>query len=240
MLETLAAPVVTHRETSSHRWLKFAAMVALIVGLILIARATGLRLSDLSPDRIRNFVLSFGKWAPAVYLIAYGQPLIPLPASILTLSAGVAFGTGWGSLAALAGATIRACGQFALARALGREAVSGLLRGRLEQLDHKLGDSGFRTVFLVRLIPNFPFDVQNYLFGFSRVHAGPYILGTVLGITPGIFLYVYLGYSLVDPKEWWKLGLAICLLIALFLAQRLWKARAATTRVPLDGVATSA
>ena len=203
--------------------LQLLALALLALGIGWAARALGWRPSDLTPDRVRAFVLSFGAWAPAVYLLAYGQPIVPLPASLMTITGGLAFGPVWGTMAALGGATIRACAEFGVARLLGRKAVARLLKGRVASLDQQLGDNGFQAVLLIRLIPNLPFDVQNYGLGFSRVRFRPYVLATVLGMLPGAFAYVYLGYSLTDPANLWKLLLAAGIIAALFVAQRAWK-----------------
>ena len=182
-------------------------------------------ISQITPERVRAFVLSCGLWAPVIYLMAYGQPIVPLPASVMTAAGGLAFGPAWGTLAALSGATIRACSQFLIAKLLGRDAVAKLLKGKIAALDQKLGEHSFKAVLLIRLIPNFPFDVQNYGLGFSRVRFGPYALATFLGIIPGSFAYVYLGYSLTDPAQLWKLGLAVLLIVGLMVVTSWWKRR---------------
>ncbi len=202
-------------------WLKLTVFVALLAGLWWGLQALGIRVTDFTPERVRAFVLSFGVWAPAIYLLVYGQPIIPLPASILTVAAGLAFGPSWGTVAALTGGTIRACGQFLITRLLGRDLVAKLFRGKMATLDAQIGANGFVTVLLIRLIPNVPFDLQNYGLGFSRVRFSPYALATFLGMIPGSFAYVYLGYSLTDPKQLWKLGVAVLLIIGLIVLQRI-------------------
>jgi uncharacterized membrane protein YdjX (TVP38/TMEM64 family) len=203
-------------------WLKLGLFVLLAVGVYGLVRAAGVDARHMTPERIRAFVLSFGIWAPAIYLLAYAQPIVPLPASVMTITGGLAFGPIWGTLAALVGATLRACSQFLVARLLGRDAVAKLLKGRAAALDQRIGEHGFHTVLLIRLIPSLPFDVLNYGLGFSRVRFVPYALASFLGMMPGSFAYVYLGYSLSDPKQLWKLGLAITLIVGLMLAQRAW------------------
>jgi uncharacterized membrane protein YdjX (TVP38/TMEM64 family) len=138
----------------------------------------------------------------------------------MTLTGGLAFGPLWGMLAALGAATARACTQFGVARLLGREAVAKLLRGRAAALDQKIGQNSFKTVLLVRLIPNVPFDMQNYGLGFSRARFIPYAVATLLGMIPGCFAFVYLGYSLTDPAQIWKLLVAILLIAGLILLQQ--------------------
>ena len=215
-------------------WVKLGAFLLLVIGLGWVLKALGVDFTQVTPERIRGFVLSFGIWAPAIYLLAYGQPIIPLPASVMTITGGLAFGPLWGALAALGGATVRACSEFLVARLLGREAVAKLLKGKVAELDQKIGAHGFKTVLLIRLIPNLPFDVQNYGLGFSQVRFGPYALASFLGMIPGSFAYVYLGYSLTDPKQIWKLGVAILIIVGLMLAQRAWKSRQHQTPAPGD------
>lgn len=203
--------------------MRVAAFVLIVAGLVWSLAAIGVDVARITPERVRTFVLSFGVWAPAIYLLAYGQPLVPLPASVMTITGGLAFGPLWGTLAAVAGATTRACGQFLVARLLGREAVAALLRGRAASLDARLGRNSFLAVLVIRFVPNVPFDVQNYGLGFSRVRFAPFALATLLGILPWSFAFVYLGYSLVDAANRWKLLLALVIMAGLLLATGIWR-----------------
>ena len=212
---------------------RIALLILIVVGIGGVLRACGVDVRDLSPERLQQFLLSFGIWAPAIYLLAYGQPLVPLPASVMTITGGLAFGPWWGTLAALTGATVRACAEFGIARLLGRAAVAKLLKGKVAALDEKLGANGFKAVLFIRLLPNLPFDVQNYGLGFSRVRFAPYALASVLGMMPGCFAFVYFGYSLTDPRQLWKLVLAVVIIAGLMWAQRLWKRR--KPRIAQDG-----
>lgn len=204
-------------------WIRLALLTLLVVGIGWLAKLAGFDVRQMTPDRVQQLVLSFGAWAPVVYLLAYAQPLVPLPASVMTITGGLAFGPAWGTAAAMVGATLRACTEFAVARLLGREVVAKLLKGKAAALDARIGENGFKTVLLIRLIPNLPFDMQNYGLGFSRIGFVPYASATFLGMLPGCFAYVYLGYSLTDPKQIWKLGVAVLLIVGLIVLQRALK-----------------
>lgn len=224
-LGAVVGSALQHQDMKNSLWTKLGVFILVMVGLAWIARALGFDVSQLSSEKVRTFVVSFGVWAPLIYLAVYGQPIVPLPASLMTIAGGLAFGPLWGTLGALTGATVRACSQLGVARLLGRGTVARLLKGKVAQLDQKIQGNSFKTVLLIRLIPNLPFDVQNYGLGFSRVRFAPYAVATFLGMIPGSFAYVYLGYSLTDPKQFWKLGLAIALIIALMVATSKWKRR---------------
>ena len=206
-------------------WWKLIGCAAVMVALWFGLRAAGVDLFAIRPERVRVFVLSFGVWAPLIYLLVYSQPIVPFPVSILTIAGGLAFGPVWGMVAAVAGATTRACGQFGVARLLGYDTVATLLRGRrATALNDKIRDNSFHTVLWIRLIPNVPFDMQNYGLGFSKVRFWPYALATLLGIMPGCFAFVSLGYSLTDPRQLWKFLLAILLMAGLSFLPRAWSA----------------
>ena len=65
--------------------------------------------------------------------------------------------------------------------------------------------------------------MQNFSLGFSRIRFASFVPATFLGMIPGAFAYVYLGYSLTDPKHLWKLGVAVGIIVALMLIQHAWK-----------------
>lgn len=202
------------------RWIKLGLFVLLVLSIGVGLKALGIDLTQITPERVRAFVLSFGTFAPLAYLVAYGQPIIPLPALVMTIAGGLAFGPFWGTMAALVGSMVRACGQFLIAKRLGREAVEKILRGRLAQFDQRIGDSGFKAVLLFRLIPNFPYDIQNYGLGFSRVRFRAFALATLIGAIPWTVPLVYFGYSLTDLKQLWKLIIAMLLIAGLVFVQR--------------------
>lgn len=195
-------------------WL--SAVLAIILGL----KALGVDLSDITPERIRALLIPYGAGAPMLYVAAYSQPFVPLPASIMTMAAGLAFGPWWGLMAAVCGATLRACGQFLIARRLGRNTIARFLKGRTAHIDERIGARGFATVLLIRLIPNVPYDLQNLALGVSRVRFWPYALATLIGIVPASFAFVYFGDSLTNPAQTWKLLAAALLVIAVVWVQR--------------------
>ena len=188
-------------------------LAAAVVAAVALAQIVGVDLRRWSPETIKAYMLSFGQLAPVVYLLVYGQPIIPLPASLMMLASGLAFGPVWGSAAALAGGTIRACSQFLLVRLLGRQAAAQLFKDRLVKLRSRIGERAITTVMLIRIVPNLPFDVQNCALALSGIRFWPYALGSFLGLIPGVLVYVYFGYSLTDLRQSWKLFLALGLVL---------------------------
>ena len=202
-------------------WLNAGLLLLLAAGGYAGLKAAGVDVATITPPQIRQAVVSFGVWSPLIYLLIWGQPIVPLPATVMWIAAGLAFGPWWGGALVVVCSTIRACGQFVIAKRLGREVVERLLKGRLAQFDAHVGDNGFKAVLLVRLVPNVPFDLQNYGLGFSRVRFGDFALASFLGIIPWSIVMVVFGDSLTDLTQVWKL-IGILLLISGGLAAARW------------------
>lgn len=119
--------------------------------------------------------------------------LTPIPASALTIAAGISFGLVRGILVVDIAATIGAIAALYLGRLLGRDAVRGMAGARLDSLDELLSRRGLLSVILVRLVPIFPFAAVNYASGLTAVKVRDYVIGTAIGILPASVAYVAVG-----------------------------------------------
>jgi uncharacterized membrane protein YdjX (TVP38/TMEM64 family) len=142
-----------------------------------------------------------------------------MPASLVLMAGGLSFGPIAGFLASLIGATLRGCGQFLIAKRCGREAVQTMLKGRWADWDRRIGRHGFWTVFWLRIIPNVPFDFQNFGLGLSNVSFRAFAPATLLGLVPGVFLWVYLGHTLTELRHLWKIIAVLLGILALWALQ---------------------
>lgn len=141
----------------------------------------------------RDFIHSFGAWAPIMYLLVYIiATILVVPGTLLTLVGALLFGTWLGTLYTVIGATIGAVAAFHVARFGGRGIVEKLLKGKLIAFDEEIEKNGFKIVFFFRLVPIFPFSVINYALGITKVRMKDYTAATFLGMIPGTFVYTYL------------------------------------------------
>ena len=147
-------------------------------------------------DGIRDYVLSYGVWAPvASTLLMVLQALAaPLPSFVITFANGLAFGTFWGWVLSLSGHTLAAAVCFGISRALGRGPVEALVgRTGLESADRWFARWGLYAVLVARLVPGISFDVVSYAAGITRMGFRRFLAATVLGIFPQTLVYSYLG-----------------------------------------------
>ena len=79
----------------------------------------------------------------------------------------------------------------AVTYAIGRRLGQGLLRKfagrRLNRLSQRLGRRGLLAMVIVRLLPIAPYSIVNVVAGASQIGWRDFMLGTAIGLTPGIF-----------------------------------------------------
>lgn len=189
--------------------------VALLTIITYINR-TGL-LSEVSPESIREFISGFGAYAPLIYIILFAiVPLTFFPDSVLAVSSGLIFGLVKGSLYTMIGAFLGGTLAFFISRTLKKDFIDVLTKGKYDKFHSKIEINGFFTVLILRLIPLFPFDIISYGAGLSKVSYRDFMIGTLIGIIPGVLVFVNIGASSVHMDSS-RFYVSISMLIGLFL-----------------------
>lgn len=176
---------------------------------------------------LRDYILSFGPWAPvASLLLMVIQALVPpIPSFFVIFANGLAFGAVWGGLLSVAGGTVAALVSFTIARALGRGPVEALVgRAGLASADGWFARWGGWTILLARLLPGVPVDAISYAAGLTSMAPRRFLAASVIGMLPQTLLYAYLGEH--APQYLWVMCAATVVvlsggtLVALFLKRR--------------------
>jgi uncharacterized membrane protein YdjX (TVP38/TMEM64 family) len=130
----------------------------------------------------------------AIYII---QTALSLPgAAILSLAAGAIFGAVMGTMYVNIGATVGATLAFLVARYLFHDVIQKKFGPRLEKINRELETRGFNYLLFLRLVPLFPFFLINLGSGLTNMPLRTFILGTLVGIIPGSFVFCNAGASL--------------------------------------------
>lgn len=186
------------KSTRTKTTVKFILLLAFVVGAFVGVRTLGIS-EYLDEEALRSWIEGFGVWGPLVYIAIYSiAPSLMLPGLPLTVVGGILFGPVWGTVYVITGATIGASLAFLLARHMGRDWVAGAARGRLEELDKKVAESGWKIVAFTRLIPVFPFNFLNYAFGLTRVKFTHYVAASFVFMLPAVVAYTVFSSSLLD------------------------------------------
>lgn len=150
-------------------------------------------------DGFRQFIRSYGYWAPAgSLLIMLIQSIFPIvPGLIVTMANAWVFGWIYGGLLSWTGALLGASCDFLFARWYGRPVVEySFLARYLPVAECYFARYGVLSLFIARLIPIIPFKAVSYSAGIARTSGSQFLLATGLGQAGPIALYSYLGADL--------------------------------------------
>ena len=167
----------------------------LLLGFFLIAFMVLARVFDLGGrvDELREWIVSMGTWGLFIYLLIYiAAVVLAVPGTVITILAGVLFGSFLGVLLVSVGSTAGASLAFILARFIAREPIAArfVQSEKFQRLDRMTQDHGAIIVAITRLIPLFPFNLVNYGFGLTRVPFWTYAFWSWLCMLPWTILFV--------------------------------------------------
>jgi uncharacterized membrane protein YdjX (TVP38/TMEM64 family) len=211
-----------------------ASKIAIIVGVLAAALLALMILQrngiDLRGSAQWLAVVGQQWWAPIAFIGLYALfNTLLLPATILTLTAGVVWGWLMGGVWVLVASTIGSAVPYFIARS-GAGWVGSLLQRKAGRVYSTLRNEGFMTLLLMRLVPVVPYNVLNYAAGLAGISARDYLAATFIGTIPGIFIFTYLASSiasgLISPRgAFVRILIAGLLLAALALISRKFAAR---------------
>jgi uncharacterized membrane protein YdjX (TVP38/TMEM64 family) len=202
------------------RWWPWAA-----VGFLLLAICLGWFLLPLREwiEALQSWLLGLGLWGVMIFtMILIIVTFLPAPDWPLPVAAGYIYGF-WAfplTYVSIAFASVLA---FLAARYLLRDKIGLLLnrRRKYRTLDKAVADDGWKVVVLMRLSPVVPFNLQNYALGVTAIPFMQYLTATLIGIIPGIAIYVYFGIfgrglgSGPNVFDWVLFGLGVLATVAL-------------------------
>lgn len=221
------------------------------IGAVLLAAIVGASLAvglTRSRAQVERLIATVGA-LPVDYWLAFsaGQILVAmcgvLPASIMAIAAGAAYGMVNGLLLSAGCTMLGGWLSFLLARSMLRPWIArwiGRHKGAA-RFDEAIAREGWRFVCLLRISPVMPFAATSYALGLTDLRQRDYLLGTLASL-PALAIYVSVGafgsrslallHMGAGPWRWIPpaLGVAALILAALRLQRVI-----ATAAAPLRG-----
>lgn len=168
--------------------------------------------------RLKEYLLSFGVWAPVVSgsLMVLQSVAAPLPAFVITFANGLLFGAFWGAVLSWSSAMVGAAVCYSIAKVLGRPVVERLVGVRsLGVADRFFQRYGRHAILIARLIPVISFDVVSYAAGVTSIGFMEFLVATGVGQLPATVVYSILGENMTNTARFglWVLGSVVALLV---------------------------
>jgi uncharacterized membrane protein YdjX (TVP38/TMEM64 family) len=142
----------------------------------------------------------------------------------------MAFGAWRGFAFGTAGMLIAAVVTFLPGRIVGRERVQRFTGPRLRRIAQFLHRRGLLAVMMVRVVPVAPFPVVNLAMGALRVPLRHFVIGTAVGIMPGMLaatvLSDQLAAALEEPSSinaWYVAGAVLVIAGLAYFARRVMR-----------------
>jgi uncharacterized membrane protein YdjX (TVP38/TMEM64 family) len=170
--------------------------------LALLLLAAAWKLTPLGTIANRHALAAFlAEWqgwsaAPLVIAMFVAGGLIAFPVALLMLATAAAIEPMIGFPSALCGILASAALLFAIGRRFGEQAVQNIAGRRFQRVRDMLHGNGVLAIALVRMIPILPFSLVNLAAGALRIRLVDFLLGTLLGLTPGLITIYALGATL--------------------------------------------
>ncbi|MEX2617270.1 MAG: VTT domain-containing protein [Alphaproteobacteria bacterium] len=183
---------------ASSRLIKLLALLFAVFGLVAIWRFTPL--SELTnPGDLIAWLQSIGSgfWMPAVVVVLFVLGgLVAFPVTVMIAVTGMMFNPFTAFLCGLAGSLLSAAVMFFIGYNVGRSPLRDLIGTKVNRVSRALARRGVLSVIALRMVPIAPFTLINLVAGASHIRASDFLIGTILGMTPGIFVVSFLGRQL--------------------------------------------
>ncbi|TDX48352.1 TVP38/TMEM64 family protein [Orenia marismortui] len=175
---------------------KVIAFVLVVAAVIFLVNKLGYMQYFKDPKLLKEAINGLGAWGPIVFgLLWVIAAVFFLPGSALGLVGGLIFGPWLGTLYTALGSTVGAVCAFLAGKYVARDMVKGMMEKnpKLNKIDEGVQAEGWRFVMLTRLVPIFPYNVQNYVYGLTSISLVSYAVATFVFMLPGCLAFSFAG-----------------------------------------------
>jgi phospholipase D1/2 len=200
-------------QTGKRQWVKLIVALALLLALAASWRWTPLS-EWIDIEKLAGWVYAMkgSLLVPvAVVGIYVAGGMLMIPVTLLVGATGIVFSPAIGTLYALAGCLLSGLTTYALGAKLGRNTIRKLSGKRSARLSRRLADNGIIAVAIIRNLPVAPFTIVNMMAGASRIKLKDFLIGTAIGMLPGILGVVVFSDRLLNAVRnpgWFNVSIA--------------------------------
>lgn len=192
-----AAEASTRRGFDWRRLWPVAVLVAGLAGAKALGLDAYLSFDQLQANReaLNAWVAANGALAVLVYAALYVLVVaFSLPGgAVMTVAGGFLFGQWLGTGVVVASATLGSVLVFLAAKTALADQLAAKAGPWLGRMRDGFNENALSYMLFLRLVPVFPFFVVNLVPAFLGVRISTYVLGTVVGIVPGSFVFASFG-----------------------------------------------
>lgn len=194
------------------KWIKIIVFLAIIIAVLVLNRHYGWssylgdtdNLMFLKTTVEENIVFALFLY---IVITIVGCVVLALPGITFAVIAGMLFGPVWGIFACLIATTLGAMIAFLVGRFFLKDAIKPMLEKN--KLMKKLlfsedGKSDVIVLMITRMIPIFPYNLQNFAYGITDIGFWKYSIFTFVFMFPGVSFFTIGAAGLTAGEDKWK------------------------------------
>lgn len=146
-------------------------------------------------DQLKLWVDDYGVVTGLVFMAVYAVAVaFSIPGAVfITIAGGLMFGPYLATVYVVIGATVGALAVFLAARYAFQDFFRQKVGNAAKRMEAGFRENELSYMFILRLVPLFPFWLVNLVPAFLGVSVRTYLIGTLIGIIPGAFVYSLVG-----------------------------------------------
>jgi uncharacterized membrane protein YdjX (TVP38/TMEM64 family) len=192
--------------------IKIVIFIIIILAIVILNNHYGWS-KYLADTKNLNFLKQMVNENTAIALISYiiltviGCVVLAIPGVTFALFAGILFGPILGTFACLIGTTIGAALAFIVGRFFLKETIKPMLEKNktLKKLLFSDNEKSDMIILMItRMVPIFPYNLQNFAYGITDIGFWKYTIYTFIFMFPGVAFFTIGSAGLTAGEDKWK------------------------------------
>ena len=222
-------------------WIFIAIIIAVLVLNHIFGWSAWLRdtdnlafLADMVHDNLFAAILIY------IAVTVVGSVVLAVPGVTFAIIAGLVFGPVLGTFCCVLAATLGAMAAFIAGRFFLKDSIKPAIEKNAllkKWLFDETGRNEMFVLMITRLVPLFPYNLQNFAYGVTDIPFAEYSIGSFIFMIPGTAMYT-IGFAGLADREHRALYIGIAILIAVIVfGTAAWLKRRYITDDPSEGSA---
>ena len=191
------------------KWYKIGIFMILVITILVLNHVFGWSkylMAQENIDMLKNMVKENFLLASLIYIgsTVIASVLLAVPGVTLAIIAGLLFGPWIGTLLCSIAATLGAVFSFIVGRFFLKDSIKPMAVKNKYLKKWLFSENGYDDMFVLmitRLIPVFPYNLQNFAYGTTDMKLSKYTIGTFIFIVPGTAMYTVGAAGFADEKN---------------------------------------
>ena len=188
------------------KYIKLIIFIALVIIILILNHNYKLYEKINNLDNFKFMINENIIKASIIYIIitAIGSSVLALPGVTFALFSGILFGPILGIILCSISATISASISFIISRFFLKDSVKPLIE-KNKYLNKILFEDGNKNAIMLlmitRLVPLFPYNIQNFAYGINDISFTLYTINTFIFMLPGISLFTIASAGIISKEN---------------------------------------